>query len=413
MDRLLSLKDFSLATDENMAERADSFQEFVDQMDGFRHNGYFIGSRTNTGSRMTVRMPYTGEYRDVVSFVSNDYLGMSRNAETIAAGVSAVEKYGTGVCAAPIIGGLMDLQSELESALAAFTGCEDCLVFSSGFGANEGVLRALLGKNDIALIDSFIHSSSLNGLAGTNTKNIGHNNLDYLETVLRNVKDRYRTKLLIIDGVYSQDGDISLLPQMLELCHRYGAFVMLDDAHGIGTFGPEGRGVADHYGLLGKVDIVTGTLSKAFGCVGGFAASSRRIVQYLRYYSPHTVFSASPSPQVMASSLKALEIMRSHPEIRERLWANVRLFRSETARLGIDTSPSVSQIFPVRIRDNKRVKDLSARLLEMGIYAIGICYPAVRDKDARIRISILATHTEDDILRLSSALEAILSGTQA
>lgn len=324
-----------------------------------------------------------------------------------------MEKYGTGVCAAPIIGGLMDLQSELESALAAFTGCEDCLVFSSGFGANEGVLRALLGKNDIALIDSFIHSSSLNGLAGTNTKNIGHNNLDYLETVLRNVKDRYRTKLLIIDGVYSQDGDISLLPQMLELCHRYGAFVMLDDAHGIGTFGPEGRGVADHYGLLGKVDIVTGTLSKAFGCVGGFAASSRRIVQYLRYYSPHTVFSASPSPQVMASSLKALEIMRSHPEIRERLWANVRLFRSETARLGIDTSPSVSQIFPVRIRDNKRVKDLSARLLEMGIYAIGICYPAVRDKDARIRISILATHTEEDIIRLSSALEAILSGPQA
>lgn len=412
MDGLLSLKDFSLATDENMAERADSFQEFVDQMDGYRHNGYFIGSRTNTGSRMTVRMPYTGEYRDVVSFVSNDYLGMSRNSETITAGVSAVEKYGTGVCAAPIIGGLMDLQSELESALAAFTGCEDSLVFSSGFGANEGVLRALLGKNDIALIDSFIHSSSLSGLAGTNTKNIGHNNLDYLETVLRGVRDRYRTKLLIIDGVYSQDGDISLLPQMLELCHRYGAFVMLDDAHGIGTFGPEGRGVADHYGLLGKVDIITGTLSKAFGCVGGFAASSRRIVQYLRYYSPHTVFSASPSPQVMASSLKALEIMKSHPEIREKLWANVRLFRSEMARLGIDTSPSVSQIFPVKIRDNKRVKDLSAQLLEMGIYAIGICYPAVRDKDARIRISILATHTEEEILRLSSALETVLNVRQ-
>jgi len=413
MDRLLSLKDFSLSTEENIMERADSFQEFVDQMDGYRHNGYFISSKTNTGSRMTVRMPYTGEYRDVVSFVSNDYLGMSRNAETIAAGVSAVKKYGTGVCAAPIIGGMMDMQRELETALADFVGCEDSLVFSSGFGANEGVLRVLLGKNDIALIDSFIHSSSLNGLIGTNTKNIGHNDLDYLETALKSVKDKYRTKLLIIDGVYSQDGDLSLLPQMIELCHSYGAFVMLDDAHGIGVFGPDGRGVADHYGLLGKVDIVTGTLSKAFGCVGGFAASSRRLVQYLRYYSPQTVFSASPAPQVMASSLKALEIMKSCPEIRERLWSNVRLFRSEMERLGIDTRPSVSQIFPVKIRDNKRVKDLSARLLELGIYAIGICYPAVRDKDARIRISILATHTEEDILRLSSALEAILSGPQA
>lgn len=231
---LLSLKDFSLLTLQNIAERACSFQDFIDQMDGFRHNGYFISSSTNTGSHMTIRMPYANETKDVISFVSNDYLGMSRNRETIAAGISAIEKFGTGVCAAPIIGGLMDLQKELECGLANYVGCEDCLVFSSGFGANEGVLRALLGKNDIALVDSFIHSSSLNGLAGTNTKNVGHNNLDYLEKTLRNVQDKYKTKLLIIDGVYSQDGDISQLPEMVELCHRYGAFVMLDDAHGIG-----------------------------------------------------------------------------------------------------------------------------------------------------------------------------------
>lgn len=405
---LLSLKDFSLLTLQNIAERACSFQDFIDQMDGFRHTGYFISSSTNTGSHMTIRMPYANETKDVISFVSNDYLGMSRNRETIAAGISAIEKFGTGVCAAPIIGGLMDLQKELECGLANYVGCEDCLVFSSGFGANEGVLRALLGKNDIALVDSFIHSSSLNGLAGTNTKNVGHNNLDYLEKTLRNVQDKYKTKLLIIDGVYSQDGDISQLPEMVELCHRYGAFVMLDDAHGIGTFGPNGRGVAEHFNMLGKVDIITGTLSKAFGCVGGFAAASKKIVQYLRYYSPHTVFSAAPSPQVMASSLKALDIMKSRPEIRERLWSNVRLFRSEMARLNIDTQPSVSQIFPVKVRDNKRVKDLSARLLDKGIYAIGICYPAVRDKDARIRISILSTHTEDDIIALSSALGDLL-----
>lgn len=138
MTNLLSLKDFSLSTAENIAERASSFQQFVNQMDDYRHNGYFISSKTNTGSRMMVKMPYTGESKEVISFVSNDYLGMSRNKETIAAGISAIEKYGTGVCAAPIIGGLMDLQTELESALAEFVGCEDCLVFSSGFGANEG-----------------------------------------------------------------------------------------------------------------------------------------------------------------------------------------------------------------------------------------------------------------------------------
>lgn len=232
--------------------------------------------------------------------------------------------------------------------------------------------------------------------------------MNYLEKVLKNVRDQYKTKLLIIDGVYSQDGDISQLPEIVELCHKYGAFVMLDDAHGIGTFGPNGRGVSEHYGMLNKVDIVTGTLSKSFGCVGGFAASSRKIVQYLRYYSPHTVFSASPSPQVMMSSLKALEIMKTQPEIRGKLWSNVKLFRSEMARLNIDTCPSVSQIFPVKVRDNKRVKDLSAQLLERGIYAIGICFPAVRDKDARIRINILATHTEKEIKTLSSALEELL-----
>ena len=209
---LLSLKDFSLRTPQNIAERACSFQEFIDQMDGFKHNGYFISSSTNTGSRMLIRMPYTGEVKEVISFVSNDYLGMSRNRDTIAAGISAVEKFGTGVCAAPIIGGLMDLQKELEYELANYVGCEDCLVFSSGFGANEGILRALLGQNDIALTDSFIHSSSLNGLSGTNTKNVGHNNLEYLETTLKNVQGKYKTKLLIIDGVYSQDGDIARLP---------------------------------------------------------------------------------------------------------------------------------------------------------------------------------------------------------
>lgn len=406
---LLSLKDFDLSLKMNIADRASAFEAFVKQLDDSKHNSYFITSNSNIGSKISITAPYGGGRRDTVSFISNDYLGLSKNNSTIDAGIDALKKYGTGACAAPIIGGYLDLHQELEGQLAEFVGAEDSLVFSSGFGANEGVLRALLGKNDIALIDSFVHSSTLVGLSTTNVKYIGHNDLEYLEKTLKHVEDKYVTKLVIVDGVYSQDGDIADLPNILAICRKYNAFLMVDDAHGIGYYGANGRGVLEHYDLLGKVDLVTGTLSKAFGCVGGFVAGSKSLIQYLRYYAPNSVFSASLTPQASASALKALSIVKNQPELRAKIWSNVKLFRSEMIRLGVDIGNSQSAIFPIKVKDDGIVKDIAAELLQQGFYVIGICFPAVRAKDARIRASILASHTEEEIRSFARAVSEVLN----
>lgn len=214
--------------------------------------------------------------RPVTAFISNDYLGMSQREETKQAGIDAIIKYGTGACAAQVIGGYLDIHQQLEQEIASFVGQEDAILFSSGFGANAGILRALLGQNDIALVDPYIHTSAMAGLKGTNVKRIGHNDLEYLEKTLKETKDQYQTRLVIIDGVYSQDGDLSLLPEIISLCKTHEAMLMLDDAHGIGVMGANGRGTAEHFNCLGQVDIITGTFSKSFGCVGGFAAASKR-----------------------------------------------------------------------------------------------------------------------------------------
>lgn len=299
------------------------------------------------------------------------------------------------------------LHRQLEQEIASFVGQEDAILFSSGFGANSGILRALLGKNDIALIDPYIHTSAMAGLRGTNVKRIGHNDLEYLEKALKEAKDQYQTKLVIIDGVYSQDGDLSSLPEIITLCKAYDAMLMLDDAHGIGGMGKNGRGTAEHFNCLGQVDIITGTFSKSFGCVGGFAAASQRIIQYLRFYADSNVFSAAPTPQVTASILKALEVMKTQPEIRAKLWENTNYLRNRLTEEGFDIGKSVSPIFPIMIRDNKKVYEIAKILQEKGIFTIGIVYPAVRTKEARLRVSVLATHETDQLDTLVNALNEI------
>jgi glycine C-acetyltransferase len=269
------------------------------------------------------------------------------------------------------------------------------------------LLRALLGKNDIALIDPFIHTSTLAGLQETNKKKIGHNDLEYLEKVLKEVKDQYQTKLVIIDGVYSQDGDLSSLPEIISLCKAHDAMVMVDDAHGIGVMGANGRGTTEHFQCLGNVDIITGTFSKSFGCVGGFVSASKKLIQYLRFYADSNVFSAALTPQVTASVLKALELIKAQPEIRQKLWDNTNYLRKELIRKGFDIGKSVSPIFPIMVRDNKKVYQIAKMLQEKGIFTIAIVYPAVRTKEARLRVSILSTHKREQLDFLVNTLEDI------
>lgn len=397
-----SLRDFELSLGANAIERADDFQKYIEQQKRWGCKSYWILSNTGVGATMNIEPG-----KDVIAFVSNDYLSMSQRPETIEAGIEAIRKYGTGACAAQSIGGYLDLHKQLEKEIADFVGQEDAILFSSGFGANEGILSALLGKDDIAIIDPFIHTSAMEGLRGTNIKRIAHNDLEHLEITLKNVRHDYKTKLVVIDGVYSQDGDLSKLPEIIRICKEYDALLMVDDAHGIGVMGKNGRGTAEHFDCLGQIDIITGTFSKAFGCVGGFAAASKKLIQYLRYYANSNVFSAALTPQVTGSVLKALELIKSRPEIRKKLWDNVYYLRKKLSQNGFDTGNSESPIFPVMVRSNEKIYEIARLLQEYGIFTIGIVYPAVRTKESRLRVSILSSHETEQLDKLVDTLNRI------
>lgn len=398
-----SLKDFELSLELDAESRVNEFQKYINQMEEFKCKSYWVMAHSGVGAKMSIE----GFEGMTSAYISNDYLGMSQRKETIQAGIEALVKYGTGACAAQAIGGYLDIHQELEQKIAAFTGQEDAILFSSGFGANTGLLRAILGKHDIAYVDSYIHTSASSGLIGTNTKHIGHNDTEYLDMILSKNTEGYKTQLVIIDGVYSQNGDLSKLPEYIEVCKKHKCLLMMDDAHGIGVMGKNGRGTAEHFNCLGQVDIITGTFSKSFGCVGGFVAASKKLIQYLRFYADSNVFSAAITPQVTASILKALELIKEHPDIREKLWDNVNYLRQRMRKESFDIGISESPIFPVMVRDNKKVYEISKELQKRGIFVSGIVYPAVRTKEARLRVSLLASHEKWQLDHLVNSLNEI------
>lgn len=401
--KFYSLKDFKLSANKEVGVVINDFQDYINQMRLFNGKSYWIESQKGVGSTMFIE----SQDLPVSAYIANDYLGMSQRTETIEAGIEALRKYGTGACAAQAIGGYLDIHKKLEQSIAEFVGMEDAILFSSGFGANAGFLRAILGENDIAYTDSYIHTSASSGLIGTNVKPIGHNDVEYLEMTLKNNVGKYNTQLVIIDGVYSQDGDLSKLPEYIEVCKKYNVLLMVDDAHGIGVMGKTGRGTCEHFDCMGKVDIITGTFSKSFGCVGGFVAASKKMIQYLRYYADSNVFSAAISPQVTGSILKAIDLIKEQPEIREKLWDNVNYLRKRLTEEGFDIGHSVSPIFPIMVRDNRKVYEIADELHKSSIFVSGITYPAVRTKEARLRVSLLATHEKWQLDHLVETLKKI------
>lgn len=401
--KFYSLKDFKLSANKEVGVVINDFQDYINQMRLFNSKSYWIESQKGVGSSMIIE----NQELTVSAYIANDYLGMSQRTETIEAGIEALRKYGTGACAAQAIGGYLDIHKKLEQSIAEFVGMEDAILFSSGFGANAGLLRAILGENDIAYTDSYIHASASSGLIGTTVKPIGHNDVEYLEMTLENNVGKYNTQLVIIDGVYSQDGDLSKLPEYIEVCKKYNVLLMVDDAHGIGVMGKTGRGTCEHFDCMGEVDIITGTFSKSFGCVGGFVAASKKMIQYLRYYADSNVFSAAISPQVTASILKAMELIKEQPEIREKLWNNVNYLRKRLSEEGFDIGHSVSPIFPIMVRDNLKVYEIADELHKSSIFVSGITYPAVRTKEARLRVSLLATHEKWQLDHLVETLKKI------
>lgn len=402
-----SLADFMKVPDTDIMGRARHFNEYLKDVEERKHLQYRRISTDGSGPVMKVQDRYTGKIKEMVYLASNDYLNLTKHPKTIAAGREALDKYGSGAGSVPLLGGTLDVHIELEKKIAKFKGCEDAIIYTSGFGSNCGTLLSLLQEEDIAILDMLVHASIIDGCKNTNTKFFRHNDTDSLEKALQRVKDKYRTKLIVVDGVYSMDGDIAPLNKIVEVARAYGAYVMVDEAHATGVIGSTGRGTPQHHNIEGKVDIVAGTLSKALGGVGGFIAANRDLIELLHYYSRPYMFSTAMTPQVAGSLLAAIDVIEEEPEHRERLWENIRYFRENLIKLGFNLGNSETAIFPIVVGDDIKVREACRKLHEMDIYVNPVQYPAVPKKLSRIRMSLMSTHTKAHLDKALNALEEV------
>ena len=335
----------------------------------------------------------------VLNFCSNNYLGLANHPRIVQAAQEAVKKYGVGPAAVRSIAGTMDLHLELERRLAAFKGVEAAITFQSGFTANMGTIPALVGKEDAVFSDELNHASIIDGcrLSGAKIIRYAHCNPQDLERVLNEERSKFPRAMVITDGVFSMDGDMSPLDKIYEVVQKHDAILMVDDAHGEGVVGKGGRGIVDHFGLHGKVDVEIGTLSKAFGVVGGVSAGNPVVVEWLRQRGRPFLFSSAMTVPDVAACLAALDILESSTELVDRLWENTRYFKAEMRTLGFDTGLSSTPITPIMLGEAPLAQQFSRELFEQGLFAMSIGFPTVPRGKARIRVMISAAHSKEDL----------------
>lgn len=339
--------------------------------------------------------------KQVLNFCSNNYLGLANHPRIVQAVQEAVKRYGVGPAAVRSIAGTMDLHLELEHRMAAFKGVQACITFQSGFTANLGTIPAIVGKEDVIFSDELNHASIIDGcrLSGAKIIRYRHCDAQDLERVLQENREAYPKAMVITDGVFSMDGDIPPLDKIYAVSQNYETILMVDDAHGEGVMGEGGRGIVAYFGLHGKVDIEIGTLSKAFGVVGGVAAGNPLVVEWLRQRGRPFLFSSAMTVPDVAACLAALDILEESTELVDRLWDNTRYFKTEMKRLGFDTGQSVTPITPVMLGDAPVAQQFSRELFEAGVFAMAIGFPTVPLGKARIRVMISASHARKDLDR--------------
>ena len=343
--------------------------------------------------------------KKVLMFGSNAYLGLTNHPKVKEAAIDAINKYGTGCAGSRFLNGTLDLHIELEKRLAEFVGKEDAIVYSTGFQVNLGVVSCLTGREDYILWDELDHASIIEGhrLAFSTKLKFKHNDMDSLEKQLQKC-DPEKVKLIVIDGVFSMEGDVANLPKIVELAKKYNASVMVDEAHGIGVFGAQGRGTCNHFGVTDDVDLIMGTFSKSFASIGGFIAGDASIINYLRHHSRSYIFSASNTPAATAAANAALDIMLSEPERMENLWELTHYALDGFRKMGCEIGHTSTPIIPLFVRDNDLTFLIVKELFDEGIFVNPVVAPAVASEDTLIRFSLMATHTKPQVDR---ALEAI------
>jgi len=329
---------------------------------------------------------------------SNNYLGLFDDKRIKAAASAAVEKYGTSTCGSRFLNGTYSLHVELEKKLAHFMGKEEALTFSTGMQANLGTISALAGRDDVIVLDRMVHASIMDAvrLSYAHIAKFKHNDMKDLEDKLAH-QPAEKGKLIIVDGVFSMEGDLSNLPQIVKLAKKYHARLMVDDAHGVGVMGAKGRGTAEHFGLLDDVDLIMTTFSKSFASLGGFVCGDRTIVQYIKHHARALIFSASITPAALGAAYQALEIIQNEPERRKRLWEITRIMNKELTRMGYHTGNTETPIIPVFIHDVEKTFMLWKFLRDYGVFTNPVIAPAVPPEDSLIRTSFTATHTDKDL----------------
>ena len=384
-----------------------NIQWIIDELEGLRERGLFTTIRT-LSSPQGAWLVVDGQR--VLNFCSNNYLGLANHPRLTEAARKALETHGVGPAAVRTIAGTMDLHLELERRLAAFKGVEAAIGFQSGFNANLGTLPALVDKEDVVYSDELNHASIIDGcrLSGAKILRYAHADPDDLRRVIEANKDAgYRRSLVVTDGVFSMDGDVAPLDAIHAVVQDYGYLMMVDDAHGEGVLGRGGRGIVDHFGLHGKVDVEVGTLSKAFGVVGGVVAGKSVIIDWLRQRARPFLFSSAMTAPDVAACLAAVDLLEESDELVQRLWNNTTFFKERLRALGFDTGASTTPITPILLGEAPLAQEFSRELFREGVFAMAIGFPTVPRGKARIRVMISAAHTPDDLERGLQAFEDV------
>ncbi len=396
---------------DNLNDKVSYFNSFIQELSA-KHELQHLRCVTSAADReVIVEDNYTKIKNKMLMFGSNNYLGLANHPYVKRKTEEAIRKYGVGVGGPPLLNGYTDLHRELEERLAAFKGTEDAMIFSSGYGANVGLITALANNSSKLIYDSYSHASLIDGIkmSGINSEQFEHNNMQRLNELLDNSKtDDSHDVFVAVEGVYSMDGDTSPLDEVVKLCRSHNAILILDDAHGTGTLGLNGCGTAEHYGVKDQVDITMGTFSKTFAVTGGFIAASKPIINYLRFFARSYMFSASLSPITIASVLAGLDVIKQDKYLLHSFRDNVNYLNNGLQQLGFDTH-SQSGIISLRTPPEMNVRKAAYEFHERGIFLNSIEYPAVPISQQRFRISIMATHTKEDINLLVEAIEEIWS----
>lgn len=346
--------------------------------------------------------------KKVLMFGSNSYMGLTNHPKVIEAAVEATRKYGTGLAGSPFLNGTLDIHKKLEARLAEYVGKEDAMIYSSGFEVNLGVVSTLTGREDYIILDEQDHASIIEGrrLSFSTPLKYRHNDMASLEAQLKKC-DPDKIKLIVTDGVFSMEGDVANLPEIVRLAKQYNASVMVDEAHGIGVFGREGRGTCDHFGVSKDVDLIMGTFSKSFASLGGFIATDKEITNYLRHHSRSYIFTASITPASTAAVNAALDIIIAEPERRQHLW-DITHFALESFRnMGCEIGNTSTPIIPLFIRDDYKTFHVTRDLLDEGVFVNPVVTPAVAPHDTLIRYSLMATHTKEQVERSLEAIQKV------